>query len=253
MEKIFNYIATNKGMALKPLLVFSLILGLLLTIVVRIFAADLIPYAQNAADQILPIRVENGIVVEPANTYKTIRLNDLDMNFVIDTQSSHLDLHDLKPGIYLTKTTLYTVGNRNDTRIVPLSGNFDLPKGDYRDVFRSMVNWTAVLVLVLGSAFIFFGWFILSIFYAACSYIISAMMSRKYDFDLRVRLSVLTLITIFVASKILSLLGINVSGLIFFVAVMLLQAAMMRRIPSNVEASKIPEEAFAPQKADSKK
>lgn len=253
MEKIFNYIANNKGMALKPLLVFSLVLGLLLTIVVRIFTAELIPYAQNAADQILPIRVENGTVVEPANTFKKIRLNELDINFVIDTQSTQLDLQNLKPGVYLTKTSLYTVDNRKETRIIPLSGDFDLPKGDYRDAFRSMVNWTAAVVLIFGSAFIFFGWFILSLFYAACSYIISAMMSRKYDFDLRMRLSVLTLITIFVASKLLSLIGINVSGLIFFVAVMLLQAAMMRRIPSNVEASKIPEEAFAPQKTDTKK
>lgn len=252
MEKIFNYIANNKGMALKPLLVFSLVLGVLLTIVVRIFAADLIPYAQNAADQILPIRVENGIVVEPAKTYKKIYLKDLNINFVIDTQSTQLDLQDLKPGIYLTKTTLYTVGTRHETRILPLSGDIDLPQGDYRDVFRSMVNWTAVLVLVFGSAFIFFGWFILSLFYAACSYIISAMMSRKYDFDLRVRLSVLTLITIFVASKILLLIGINISGLMFFVAVMLLQAAMMRRIPSNVEISKTHDEAFAPQKPDTK-
>lgn len=75
--------------------------------------SDAVPYAQQIADQMLPIKVVNGQIVEPADTYKVVHLRfneDSDpypIPLVLDTTSDVLDINMLDPGIYVTRSNIY--------------------------------------------------------------------------------------------------------------------------------------------------
>lgn len=138
MQKILNYILNGNGLGFKFLGIFSLIVAVLLAVFLRISGSSLIPYAQSAADQLLPIKIVNGIITEPENTVRTVRLQigheNLSLPVVLDTTADSLDTENLKPGVYITRTQIYTI-NQNQVKITKLSNSFDIPKGDYRSIY----------------------------------------------------------------------------------------------------------------------
>lgn len=236
MKKILNYIANAQGLGIKFLLLYSLVLGLIFALFIRIQGPQFIPYAQSLADQMLPIKIENGVVIKPVDTVKKARLSigdkSLDLPLVIDTTVDTLDASHLRDGVYMTRTAIYSV-NRNQVRINQLQGNIDLPRADYTDAFKTFLNWSAVLFLIFGSAGIFVFFFILSIFYAFCTSILNYFMKKKFTFDLRMRSSVISLITTYILFFILDLIGVSSGWLGFFLIVMLLQYFLLRNIPSD--------------------
>lgn len=239
MKKILNYIATGQGLGIKFLILFTAIVALIFSIYIRFAGADLIPYAQDIADQMLPIKVVNGVVVEPAETVKIAHLNlgdglaPMALPLVINTTVDNLDITALDQGAYLTRKAFYVI-NQNDTRIYPLQGSFELPQGDYRDDFKSGLTWAAVAFFIFGSFGIFVFYFILSIFYAACSYAVSAIASKKFDFDLRMRMSVLCLISAYIFFTLLGWMGIESGRLVFFIIVIGMQGFIISKLPSIV-------------------
>lgn len=251
MKKILNYIAAGQGLGIRFLLIFSAIVALVYAVYVRTAGTEFIPYAQDIADQMLPIKVENGIVVEPANTIKKAQLrvdenmSPLELPLVINTTVDTLDTANLTSGVYLTRTTFYTV-NKNEVKLYKLENDFKLPQADYRDTFKSVLFWTAVTVFIFGCLILFVTYFILSIFYATCSYILSAILSRKYDFDLRMRLSVLSLISAYVLFALLGWLGIETGKLVFFAVVIALQILAITKLPPVINNEHIIAEEAAP-------
>lgn len=245
MKKILNYIAAGQGLGIKFLILFSAIVALIIAIYIRFAGADLVPYAQDIADQMLPIKVVNGVVVEPADTIKTAHLNldenldEIELPFIINTTVDNFDISQLSQGIYLSRKAFYVI-NQNDTRIYPLKGNFELPRDDYRDDFKSGLSWAAFAFFIFGSFGIFVFYFILSIFYATCSYAISVFMSKKFDFDLRMRLSVLCLICVYTFFSVIGWMGIESGRLVFFVVVLALQAIAFSKLSSNQMQQTIP-------------
>lgn len=236
MKKISNYIANAQGLGIKFLLLYSLILGLIFALFIRIQGPQFIPYAQSLADQMLPIKIENGVVVEPVDTVKKARLSigdkSLELPLVLDTTVDTLDASHLRDGVYMTRTAIYSV-NRNQVRINQLQGNIDLPRADYSDAFKTFLNWSAVLFLIFGTAGIFVFFFILSIFYAFCTGIMNYFMKKKFTFDLKMRSSVISLITTYILFFILDLIGVSSGWLGFFLIVMLMQYFLLRNIPSD--------------------
>lgn len=251
MKKILNYIAAGQGLGIRFLLIFSAIVALVYAVYVRTAGTEFIPYAQDIADQMLPIKVENGIVVEPANTVKKAQLrvdenmSPLELPLIINTTVDTLDTANLTSGVYLTRTTFYTV-NKNEVKLYKLENDFELPRADYRDTFKSVLFWTAVTVFIFGGLILFVTYFILSIFYATCSYILSAILSRKYDFDLRMRLSVLSLISAYVLFALLGWLGIETGKLVFFAVVIALQVLVITKLPPVINNEHIIAEEAAP-------
>lgn len=238
MKKILNYIAAGQGLGIKFLILFSAIFALIVAIYIRFAGADLIPYAQDIADQMLPVKVVNGIVVEPADTIKTAHLNldensdSIELPFIINTTVDNFDISQLSQGVYLSRKAFYVI-NQNDTRIYPLKGNFELPRGDYRDDFKSGLSWAAFIFFIFGGFGLFVFYFILSLFYAGCSYALSAFTSKKFDFDLRMRLSVLCLICVYTIFSLIGWMGIESGRLVFFVVVLALQAIVFSKLSSN--------------------
>lgn len=251
MKKILNYIAAGQGLGIKFLLVFSAIVALVYAVYVRTAGTEFIPYAQDIADQMLPIKVENGIVVEPANTIKKAQLrvdenmSPLELPLVINTTVDTLDAANLTSGVYLTRTTFYTV-NKNEVKLYKLENDFELPQADYRETFKSVLFWTAAIVFIFGGLILFVTYFLLSIFYATCSYALSVILSRKYGFDLRMRLSVLCLICAYVLFALLGWLGIETGKLVFFAVVLALQILAITKLPADINSEDVISEEAVP-------
>ena len=249
MNKIVNYITNGSGLGVKYLLIFSLVMSLFAGIFIRISGAEMIPYAQSVADQLLPIKIENGIVVEPFDTVKTayLRIGDEEtmvFPFTINTTTDALDPSHLRPGLYLTRTTLYAV-NQNDTRIIKVQDNAYLPKADYTDVFKSLLNWVAFFSALICIFLLFLLYFILALFYSVCAIAVAAIASKKLDFDLRMRISSLCIIAAYVIFIPLNFTSLGNSRLLFFIVVIALQAFIIKKLPlapaAKTEADETPE------------
>lgn len=243
MNKILNYIQNGRGLGIKIILILTLIISTYVSVAVKTGGTDLIPYAQQIADQMLPIKVENGVIVDPVDTIRTATLGDsgFTLPFVIDTTTDTLDTSKLKQGVCLSRTTLYTVNN-NEVRIKKLQGSFELPQQDYTDFFNSVLNWIAVISFVLVMIFGFLSYFITCLIYALCAILVAKLTKNTYSFDQRMRLSVIC----FVAAEIifipLSFMAIN-SKLLFFIVVIALQGFFLSRLPlSEAETAEAGEE-----------
>ena len=143
----------------------------------------------------------------------------------MDTTVDSLDTSGLKEGLYLTKRALYVV-QRTQTRV------YELEDSSYTDTFHSVVNWAVVFVGLFGFVAFFILYFIVVIFYATCSYIVSAIFRKQYDFDLRMRLSTLAFIATNVVFTVLGWFGFS-SNLIFLLAVLALQALVIKELPGK--------------------
>ncbi len=235
MSKILDYIVKGQGLGVKFLLIFSVIIAFFFGLYIKSEGTDMLPYAQQVADQMLPVKIENGVVVEPANTVRTASVSldnsgtAFELPFVIDTTTDVLDTARMQEGIYLTRRNLYSV-QRNQSRIVRLEGCFDLPRGDYIPQFRSILNWTALIAGLAAVAFCFVFYFLLSIFYAFCASAVTGLAKKKLDFDQRMRLAVLCLIAAYILFYFLELLGAGNSQLLFFMVVILFEAVLIHKL-----------------------
>ena len=231
-----NYVANAQGLGIKFLLLFSVIASIVFAFAFYIGGEELIPPAQAIADQMLPIKIQNGRVVEPVDTIKRASLDidgyNVDLPLYLDTTVDTLNPSNLKDGIYMTRTAVYSI-NKNQTRITQLAGNIDLPQDDYTDFFASVIKWTAGCIAVFGSVFFFIYSFLLAIFYAACTYALTAITKQNFEFDLRMRSSVISLIATSTVFYLIKLLGISTGVLSFFLVVMVLEYILLKDIPSE--------------------
>lgn len=240
MKKIINYIANGQGLGVKYLLLLALILGIIFGIFIKVVGTDGIPYAQQISDQLLPIKVVDGKIVDPVDTYKVVHLqfnadsNPYPIPLVLDTTSDELDINSLDPGAYITRSNIYVVKD-HEVRTYKLNGSLELPREDYTGFFKSVLNWTAFGVAVFAFAGLFILYFILALIYSVCAIPVAALVSKKTDFDMRMRLSSLALITVYIISWGLRFaFGLNVNMWLFFVVVIAVQAFLLRKLPITI-------------------
>lgn len=238
MQKIFNYIIKGQGLGIKFILLASFIISLVFSLFIRINGADLVPYANDIINQMLPLKIENGVVVEPQNTIRVAHLNSgevsIPLPIVMDTTVDTINTQQVEKGFYLTRRNFYVI-NDNESRIYPLEEDVELLPDDYTDDIKSALTWTAVSLFFLGIIFIFIAYFIATIFYALCAQLIGLIFKKKYKFDARMRLSVLCFLAVYILYYILGLCGIENNRLIFFVTVLILQSAIIFKLPEIKE------------------
>lgn len=212
MKKIISYIAQGQGIGLKYLTLLALIFGILGGIGTKVIATEGIPLAQQVADQLLPIKVVNGQIVDPQETYKVVHLrfgddeNAYPIPIVLDTTSDMLDIDLLDQGVYITRSYLYMI-NEHEARTYKLDGDFNLAQKDYTPEFTSFINWTAFLVgaFIFGGLFVFY--FLLALIFSFVAGLIAASKKIVLDFNTKMRLSSVALIACVLVFWILRLAG----------------------------------------------
>ncbi len=256
MKKIIGYIAGGQGLGVKYLMLLSLILGIIVGAAAKIYGQKGVPYAQQIADQMLPIKVVDGKIVEPQETYKVVHLRfdessaPYPIPLVLDTTTDNLDTNTLDPGVYFTRKNIYLAKDR-EVRTYNLEGSFDLPQDDYTGFFNSVVNWTAIIVALGALVGLFVFYFVLTLIYSVCAIPLAGLASKKIDFDGRMRLSTLALIAAYVVSWILLFTaGLSLNTFVFFVLVVALQGFLIYKLPiapiEVVKETVWPEEEAAP-------
>ncbi len=226
MKKIISYIAQGQGIGLKYLALLAFILGILGGIGTKVIATDGIPLAQQVADQLLPMKVVSGKIVEPQETYKVVHLrfgedeSAYPIPIVLDTTSDMLDIDLLDQGVYITRSYLYMI-NEHEARTYKLDGDFELIQKDYTPEFTSFINWTAFLVgaFVFGGLFVFY--FLTALVFSFIAGLIAASKKICLDFNTKMRLSSVALITCVLLFWVLRLVG-NINVNMWFAAIIII-------------------------------
>lgn len=238
MKKIIDYITSGKGFGILPLLAFSVIAAIVISIKMKDFSTSMIPAAQETANQILPIKIEHGRVITPDNINQTfkIKLSDkfpeVQLPFVVNTTVDTLNPTKLKEGLYLTRTAFYTVGKRQ-TKVMALSDSLDIPQGDYTDFFKDVANYVIAFMFSFFVIIFFIGLLLAALFYTLTAWILSAIMKRKAEFDFRMRLSSCGVILIYTLSFLLTLSGSSLGGMAFFILMLALQGVFIYHAPQK--------------------
>lgn len=126
MTRIINYLKNGRGIG-------TLFLALLAVIItVQVFYASkkvvlaMVPEVQNTLDQLLPIEIENGVVIEPADTVKNVKLKVpfvpgyAGLPVILDTRVDSLDFDELlksKSSIQISRKT-FTSSARAKSKFV---------------------------------------------------------------------------------------------------------------------------------------
>lgn len=151
MDKLTRYIHTGTGYGLKKMVMISFVfcvvaIGLLYTALNRL--PDMLE-KDPILDDMPTIRIQNGQVVQPADTVWTKQI-DAGTSFVlqIDTRRDSMDKTPEQNGAYLTRRSLY-LKSMNQVQIVDLpQEKLVLNKPILIDILRNSIH-TTVIVLAL--------------------------------------------------------------------------------------------------------
>lgn len=237
MEKILGYILKGKGIGLKFMFSVALLVSVMFALYIRFFGADLVPYANDIINQMLPIKIENGVIVNPQNTVKVAQLREgnvsIPLPIMLNTNIDELNPNNTPQGIYITRTKIYAI-DAQEVRIYPFSGDFEALPQDYSDGLKSGLTWVAFALFVLGSIIISVVYFLAVLVYSVLAWILGLFFSKKYDFDVRMRLSTVAFLSVYILFFVISMAGGSTTNLISFVATLILQAAIIYKMPKIV-------------------
>lgn len=242
MQKIANYISKGEGLGIKFIILASFVVSLIFSLYLRIAGADLVPLANEVVNQMLPIKIENGVVVSPVNTVRVAHISAneeiLPLPLVLDTTIDNLDTTKAEPGIYLTRTAIYAL-NEHEVRMYPYEGDFEAEQADYSEGIMSALSWTAFVTFFISLLVVFISFFIAALFYSICAQILGLILSKKNSFDTRMRLSVSSFMAVYVFYFALNLIGISSSNLVFFITMIALQGYMIYKLPAEEQNENI--------------
>jgi len=231
MNKIVNYVLRGRGIGALWLFVFALLFSFLAAYRLNGVLPQTVPYIQAFADDVLPVKIENGQVVEPQNTLKSLKYTVSGEPFVveIDTTKDVLSEDAHEAGFYLTKSYFYTVSNQ-EIRRRALSEDLDLPKQDYTPLLYKAVDWTVASVAVLGPIVMFFYFLIGVVFYAFCCSLACTLNKTELPFKAKMRLNTVLFIGLYLVLMFAAGFGLNLSTLAFFCIMLILQIIFVKKL-----------------------
>lgn len=239
MNKILNYIKFGKGCGLKFLLLYSLVLSIILAVQIKGLGDNFVPEMQNAAEQLLPIKIENGAIVEPNNEIKSVNLNFNGIIFplVLDTTVDTIDPIGLKPGIYVARKALYSVSDK-DTRVIDFQENMDLPFGNYISLFKKVVWAVALFAALIGWMVPFVGYALCAVLYAFCGQLVAKCKKLPINFATAMRLACVAYIATLLLVLFLSWFGLFMSFWTISLAVILLEYLLLSAVTTENKPKK---------------
>ncbi|MBQ8631829.1 MAG: DUF1189 family protein [Alphaproteobacteria bacterium] len=237
MNKIFNYISSGTGFGIKFILIISLIASITTTLNLRDNARIAIPYAQQAADKLLPVTISNNTITNPTDTFRDATLvlgtsneQPLLLPIILNTTVDSLDATRLPAGIYLTRKYIYTV-NDNQIRTTQYPESLKLEKQDYTKTFSDFLNQMAVYVWIFCAIGLFVFCFLSTIVFSFTAWLLSLLFRKPINFDSRMRLSTLCLFVIYMLAFFANTLGVAIPGFGLFIIMIIAQGILIHILP----------------------
>lgn len=239
MKKILNYISNGKGIGALWLLLFAVIMTVYAATTLNNILPQGIPYVQKFADDVLPLKVENQKLVVPENTIiqRIYNFGDEEYRVVIDTTKDMLTEEEYKPGVYLTRSYVYTV-KENDVRRQAWKTDFDLPKQDYTPMLQVFIKWIVCLSAIIGPFVYFLCFFAAVLFYAFCSSFACVLNKTELNFKTKMRLNTLLFIGVYILSTLCAHIGLTLSTLGFFLLMIASQIVSVKKVSEKKEPEK---------------
>ena len=190
MKKMMNYLKNSNATGALLLLIFAALVAFHSAYSLNKILPKGVPYVQQFADEILPIKIENGKLVEPQNTVKVYKHEFAGQPFsiVVDTTRDMLEEQQMENGIYLTRSYLYGI-NGKEIRRQTLTGNVNLPKQDYTPVMKMLINWLVWGVVLIAPFFNFACFLVAVLFYVFCTGFACVLNRVTLDFKTKMRLN----------------------------------------------------------------
>lgn len=237
MEKIFNYVKNGKGMGLLFLMATAVLVTLSFSLVFKDVYQKVKPEVLTVAGEFLPITVENGRIVSPADTYKKI---DFDFGgtqnkkdvfpIVLDTRSETSAVPEAKQGLFIMSDMVYAVSANKINRIALQDGVLDQEKfAELLDIYSGYFSAVMVVIMV---AMLFFGYLLKSWLAAlVCRLVLkAASMADAFSFSALMRLSSVLTAGVAVASLALNqMASFDLSNFQSFVLIVILEVLLLFR------------------------
>ena len=240
MRKIVNYIKFGRGIGASWLFLYALIGAIIFGVMCRSLGYVATPALQNVADQLLPIKVENGVIVEPENVIKAVKFESEDLGqfpVVLDTTVDAIDTVNLASGIYISKVAVYFVEPQKTT-MQYFRGSVDLPKEDYTDLFKKMSVYGGLIMGVFALFVLFIVYLILTAFYALFALGWAKIYKVFFSYQAAMRMSALAYIATSLLVMLLGLCGLGVPTWLFFIAVVALLGIGIKMLYVNEKPTK---------------
>ncbi len=231
MQKITDYIIKGKGIGALWLLLLGTLLAFLSAYDIHHTLPSAVPHIQQFADEFFPIEVENGKVVSPQDAVitHTYDFHGIPFTITLDTTKEVLE-EGAKPGLYLTKSYLYSV-SEGEVRRQNLA-DIKLEKKDYTPLLYRLIRivvWTTILV----APFLNFLCFLIAVaFYALISGLSCSLCRKEMTFKSKMRFNTLLFIGVYVLTYLLYFVGIHISTIAFFLIMIALQLIFIKKLPA---------------------
>lgn len=155
MDKIVNYIKKGSGFGFIFLLAVAVLKTIPIVMDLKTAYTDLHPKIMLIADDFLPIKVENGKIVEPSNVYKNVGLQLGDSNdksnmlpVVLDTREDTSVVPNDKEGLFIMTDMIYFIAGNRIQKYNLKDGVVD------KDKFMKALETTSGLVSLLTVVFL---------------------------------------------------------------------------------------------------
>ena len=178
MKNILNYIAKGKGYGLVFLLASSIVIATVYVFIFKNLCKEVEPSLFLVAEDILPITVKDGKIVEPENEYKDLDLKITpteSLKVVLDTREDVIKNRD-KYGFYISKDGLFVSISGDMKKIELGDGVIDIEK------FKSWYNTFIGAVGVYNSIIAIVASFIIALF-KVLAILLCCMVNKKIAKD----------------------------------------------------------------------
>lgn len=231
----------NRGIGLSILAVLALIVSWQATSVVKKYMQEQVPNFQETLNQLTPLKIENGTVVEPLNSYKEAYLkvfgdnDERGFKIVIDTKDDTIDLDKIKDdvaSIHLAKKKLYFV-KKNEISQTDLSElSLNLENKDYQEQMKKGIGYWGNVIGILMFVVLTLYYLVCAIIFAIVSFFYTIGQADKPDFAARIRVSAVALFIVSVIDMLLiATINTGLSGSVYVLAIILISLTFMRFVP----------------------
>ena len=236
MNRFLKYVKSGEGIGARWLLLYAFVVAVVVGIGLKMMGNSLAPTLQNVAAQLLPVKIENGVIVEPQDTIKAVGLDieGVEIPIVLDTTVDSIDVVGLKDGIYISRRALYAV-NKNESKVYNFKDSITLENKDYTDLFKKGSGYVALAVGIFAFGFMFVLYLLVSIFYSIFAVIIGKIFKVSLDFSAAMRLSSVAYIMTSILMGLLRYSGLNTKLWLYVVAVVIIQTVVIKALAAIKE------------------
>ena len=194
MEKFVNYIRNGKGNGLIFLLAAAVLVTIFFVFTIKQLYTDVKPRVLLAAEDLLPISIEGGKIVSPADTYKTLELkiDERDKDsflIVLDTKNDNVEIPTNRTGVFITKDMLYLVTPNEVKKITFIDGVFDIEQ--FTGMMNQAIGMVSLIISIVSVGVLFVVFLVKTFIVAGVGKLIYRAEKKEnvVDFSLLMRLS----------------------------------------------------------------